>query len=83
MQIIMTREERREWRERREIAAPLEIPSLNRSIKMCGWLKSRVRQCRHPRQPSVPTGKSKVARHHQVRLFTGGELEISSFKLLS
>lgn len=63
MQIIMTREERREWRERREIAAPLEIPSLNRSIKMCGWLKSRVRQCRHPRQPSVPTGKSKVARH--------------------
>ena len=35
--------------EKREIAAPLEIPSLNRSIKMCGWLKSRVRQCRHPR----------------------------------
>ena len=75
MQIIMTREERR------EIAAPLEIPSLNRSIKMCGWLKSRVRQCRHPRQASVPTGKSKVARH-QVKFYTGGELEISS-KLFS
>ena len=57
-------EERREEREmggRERAAAPLEIPSLNRSIKMCGWLKSRVRQCRHPRQASALTGTSKVA----------------------
>ena len=50
--------------ERREaggLAAPLEIPSLNRSIKMCGWLKSRVCQCHHPRQPFVSTGTSKIA----------------------